>query len=86
MTFTEYCIANNIKLQPQDIAFIKKQLKHIPKASHKDVVKRYTEIWVEVRGETESPIEARKTNAGRYRANTWLRGIACGELVLDARG
>ena len=84
MTFTEYCIANNIKLQPQDIAFIKKQLKHIPEGHRKDVVKRYTEIWICTRDATERSVAAQ--NRGRYAANTWLRGIASGELVLDARG
>ena len=84
MTFTEYCIANNIKLQPQDLTFIKKTLKHIPKDSYKDVVKHYTEIWISTRDATERSVAAQ--NRGRYAANTWLRGIASGELALDARG
>lgn len=85
MTFTEYCISQNIKLQPQDVKHIKTCLKSIPKTHHKDVVRQYCEIWVEVRGSTESPIEARKTNRGRYKANTWLREIASGEQALDAQ-
>lgn len=85
MTFTEYCTSENIKLQPQDLIFLKKQLKTIPTAYHKAVVRRYCKIWVTTRDATESPIEARSTNAGRYAANTWIRGIASGEQVLDGQ-
>ena len=84
MNFTEFCASQNIKLQREDLTFIKKTLKHIPKASHKYVVKRYTEIWCKVRDATKRSVAAQ--NRGRYAANTWLRGIASGELVLDARG
>lgn len=75
MTFTEYCLSQNIKLQREDLTFIKKTLKRIPKASHKSVIRRYTEIWISVRDATESTVEVRKNNAGRFAANTWVRGL-----------
>lgn len=84
MTFTEYCTANNINLQPQDLTFLKKQLKTIPKTHHKAVVRRYAEIWVRVRDATERSVAAK--NRGRYAANTWLRENACAEMAQDARG
>lgn len=71
MTFTEYCPTNNIKLQPQDLIFIRKQLKRIPKASHKAVVRRYCEIWCE--SMNNEPSEVKKQNIGRYNSNTYLR-------------
>jgi hypothetical protein len=84
MTFTEYCTANNIKLQQADIVFIKKQLQRLPEEHRKAVVKRYTEIWVTTRDATKRSVAAQ--NAARFAANTWLRGIVSGEVVLDARG
>jgi len=77
MTFTEYCTANNIKLQKEDIRHLKTCLKSIPKTHHKAVVKRYTEIWVTTRDATERSVAAQ--NSGRFAANVWLRETACGE-------
>lgn len=71
MTFNEYCIENNIQMQPQDTLFLKKQLKTIPAAFHKVVVRQYTEIWVSTRDATERSVAA--TNAARFAANTWIR-------------
>jgi len=84
MTFTEFCAANNIKLQQADIVFIKKQLQRLPEEHRKAVVRRYCEIWCKVRDATERSVAAQ--NAARFASNTWLRGIVSGEVVLGARG
>lgn len=71
MNFTEYCEQNNIKLMEADIKYIRKQLNHIPKDQQKAVMRRYLEIWVNVRDDCENVITG--TNRARYAANTWLR-------------
>lgn len=73
MTFTEFCAAQNIKLLRDDITFIKRCIKTIPKAHHKAVVRRYCEIWANATDKCERLIEASKNNSGRVMANNWLR-------------
>ena len=66
MKFDEYCKKNNINLLLDDKRFLKRHLKMISKASRKDVVRRYVDIWVKTRG---------SDNEKRREANIWLRSI-----------
>lgn len=70
MTFTDYCLQNNLELLPEDLTFIRRQLKHIPKTRQKAVMRRYVEIWINTRDECESPVRAQ--NLGRRAANSFL--------------
>lgn len=82
MTFNEYAEQRGLKLMREDIKFIKNLILDMPREQRREVLIEYANIWAEVRDKTERSVAA--TNAGRYAANTWLRGIASGEQALDA--
>lgn len=70
MTFTDYCAQNNIQLLPDDLTFLRKQLKRIPNNQRKHIVRQYTQQWIE--GMQQEPCEYKKQNKGRFKANSWI--------------
>jgi hypothetical protein len=69
--FEPYCQSIGIVLLQEDLRYITEALRHIARNEHRSVLKRYTEEWVI--GVSECNDRCKEVNAGRYRANIWLR-------------
>jgi hypothetical protein len=72
--FSEHEIAEHkigqLKMH-DDRVFLRRTLLGVYGKKRLDIVNRYFEEWR--KGEDGEPVEHRKQNAGRYRANTWMR-------------
>ena len=71
MKFKDKLIINNITLLRDDEKFIKALLQTQCKSRYKILLNGYVKEWRKGRDECANNI--RKDNAGRFRANTWLR-------------
>lgn len=71
--FIPYCENRGIKLLPDDIKFIEKQLRRYPSERHRRILSDYLREFE--LGSTVEGTETLKGNRGRFRANTWLRTL-----------
>jgi hypothetical protein len=68
--FLPSCKRHGIKLMPDDMRFITKQLKNIPKDRHRIILRKYREIWLEA---MKRPCYfSNPMNIGRKAANSYL--------------
>ena len=73
MSFQTFAKINGIHLLKDDIVFIKACLAKMPSKSHKTILSRYAEEWLQ--GMRETDIVYRRQNLGRRKANLWLLGV-----------
>lgn len=73
MNFTDYAASKGLQLLKDDINYIQRQLKHIPKAERKQVMLTYIRLWKEAMAQ-EGNVRTNQ-NKGRYAANHWLLGF-----------
>jgi hypothetical protein len=73
MSFQNYCKSQGIELLRDDIKFIKSRLKVIPYNSHKSVLQRYCDIWIDSMRMCNN--ERIQQNVGRRAANLYLGGV-----------
>jgi len=78
MTFNEYAEQRGMKLMREDIRFIQRLIFGMEKDHRREVLTEYANIWVTTRDATERSVAAQ--NAARFASNTYLRGIASGEI------
>lgn len=70
-TFKPWADANNIKLTKDDIFHIQRRIGHFSRIEQRNILKLYVNEWRI--GVSECNDEIRKMNAGRARANNWMR-------------
>ncbi len=73
MSFRKHCEQLGIILLNDDIKFIKTQLQRIPYLEHRNILTKYTEIWLEAKQQAVN-INGRD-NVGRRAANLYLLGV-----------
>ena len=83
MTFTEFCLANNIKLLKDDLKYIRRILEQLPKDHRAAILKQYADRWLEAMA--NEPNESLKNNKGRKAANEWLREYGKGRDNWDGK-
>ena len=72
MSFKQHCLEIGIHLLKDDIQFIKAQLVTIPHQLHRPTLEQYVQVWLNAMELCDNDI--RKQNAGRFAANSFLRG------------
>ncbi len=72
MTFTEYCAKEGVHLLSDDLRFLTKHLKQLPKTHRKAIMVKYVEIWRNIQDECKSSVKA--SNEGRKAANLFILG------------
>ena len=82
--FTDHELAEHkisqLKLR-DDRTFLRQQLLGVYGEARLEVVNKYFIEWL--KGMDAEPVEIKKENAGRYRANTWLRSQGIGAMSND---
>ncbi len=73
MTFTDYAASKGLVLLRDDLNFIRGRLQNTPKEQRIAILRRYVDEWCI--GVIECENAVKKANAGRFRANTYLREI-----------
>jgi NAD+--asparagine ADP-ribosyltransferase len=68
--FKDYCLHNNIQLLRDDIKFIERELQKIPPNEHRELLKEYTDVWLEILKENDNAPLGQ--NLARKTANKWL--------------
>lgn len=61
------------QLLPDDIKFLYNRLPRIPR-QRREILQRYWEEWMQ--GMDNEPVDHKKQNQGRFRANTWIRSLS----------
>jgi hypothetical protein len=69
--FKNYTRSINIQLLRDDFLFIDRVLGKFPENYQRAALRKYCMVWQE--GMTDEPVDFRKQNKGRYRANCFLR-------------
>jgi hypothetical protein len=73
MNFTEYAAKEGCKLLRDDITWLQRVLKPIPKTQRRTTMLRYIEVWQE--HYEKEIVQYKKDNAGRRAANLWLLAL-----------
>jgi hypothetical protein len=73
MNFTDYAAKEGCKLLRDDITFLQRVLRTIPKPQRRAIMLRYIEVWQQAC--EKEIVEYKKDNAGRRPANLWLLNI-----------
>lgn len=71
MIFTDYAASKGLVLLRDDLKFIRSRLQDMPKELRIVILRRYIDEWV--LGMQECDNAVKKANAGRFKANTYLR-------------
>jgi hypothetical protein len=71
--FIPYCESQGIKILPDDIRFIEKQLRRWPSERHRSILSDYLKEFE--LGSRVDGSDAVRCNRGRFVANCWLRGL-----------
>lgn len=74
-TFINYAATKGLVLLPDDRAWLRNQLKNVPKQKIKPILVEFVEIWVNTMAQCDNAVK--RQNEGRRAANTWLRERIC---------
>lgn len=70
MNFTNYAAQEGLHLLKDDINYIRKEVKPLPKDLRKATMLAYIECWLKAMA--QEPVEHKRQSKGRYAANSWL--------------
>ncbi len=81
MKFTQYAANKNCKILKDDLAFLHRQIGHLPDKKRFRILRQYIDVWVTSMGNCDNVIK--KQNYGRFMANSWIRNGALNSLLKE---
>ncbi len=72
-SYNDFAKMQGIELLKDDIVFLKKCISLMPYNERRRHLTRYSEIWLSSMLGCE--IAQRRQNEGRFKANSWIRGV-----------